>query len=68
MLKISFTTRLLKNLVLSMNMAESDKVDFNGGGNYKNKTVKRLPLTPQKLDKATNYLTPNTRLAFTQLR
>ena len=65
MLKTSSTTKLSKNLLLSMDMAEIDEVG-DVGSDRKDKTVKRLP--SKNLNRAMNGPTPNARRAFTQLR
>ena len=49
-----------------MDVAESDEVG-GGGDDCKNGTVKRSPRS-QNLNGGTDYLTPNARQAFTQLR
>ena len=41
---------------------------IGGGGNRKDKTVKRSPLIFKHLNGATGYLTPGAKQAFTQLR
>ena len=66
-LKISSTTRLSKNSLLSINMAKVDKTDVGvGGGEYKDETVGRLP--SKNSNRAIGYLTSDARQAFTQLR
>ena len=55
---------LSKNLLLLINVAECDKVNIVGNsGHYEDKTVKRL--LSKNLNRATGYLTLETRLAFT---
>ena len=49
-------------------MAEDAEVGSIGGGDCKDETVKRSPLTCKNLNGATDYLTLKARLAFTQLR
>ena len=50
-------------------MAEDVEVGSVGyGGNCEDKTVKKLPLISKNLNKAMNYLTPNAKRAFTQLK
>ena len=49
-----------------MNVAEVDEVGVGGGGDRKDKMVGRSP--SKNLNRATGYLTPNARQAFTQLR
>ena len=46
--------------------AEVSSID--GGGDRKDKTIKRLPLTSKNSNGATGYLTPGAKQAFTQLR
>ena len=53
-LRMSFITRLLKNLLLWINVAEIDEIDV-GGGDPKNETVGRS--LSKNSNKATNYLT-----------
>ena len=61
------TTRLAENL--SSLMAEDTEVgSIGGGGDCKDKTVERLPLTSKNSNGATGYLTPGAKQAFTQLR
>ena len=48
-------------------MAESDEVDGGGGGDCENKTVKWSPRSKNS-NRATGYLNPDARQAFTQLR
>ena len=66
MLKIYFIIILLKNLLLKINIAKSNKVIINVGSDYKDKIVKILPLTLKNLDGATNYQTTNVEQVFTQ--
>ena len=47
-------------------MAAVDEIGVGGGGNCEDKTVKKSPL--KNLNRATDYLTPDARQAFTQLR
>ena len=66
MLKISFTTKLLKNSGLFIDVTENGRVCNSIGNNYKDKTVKRLP--SKKSNRTIGYLTLNNRVTFTQLR
>ena len=63
MLRSSFTTRLAKNLLSSIDIAEDDEIDNNHNGNYKDKTVKKL-LLPKNLNRVIGYLTPNAKQIF----
>ena len=65
MLRTSSATRLLKNSLLSMDVAEVDEIGVSGGGDREDETVGK---SPKNLNGATGYLTPNARQAFTQLR
>ena len=57
------TIKLSKNLLLLMDIAESDEIDIDGGGDdCKDKTVKRLLF--QNSNKIVRYLTLKARLAF----
>ena len=49
-----------------MDVAEVDEVGVGGGGDHKDKTVGRSPSKNSK--RATGYLTPDAKQAFTQLR
>ena len=49
-----------------MDVAEVDEVGVGGGGNREDETVGRSP--SKNSNRATGYLIPNTRQAFTQLR
>ena len=53
---------------LSLLVAEDAEVGSIGGGDCKDKTVKRSPLASKNLNRATGYLTLNAKQAFTQLR
>ena len=66
MLRTSSATRLSKNLLLSIDVAEVDEVGVGGGGDCEDETVGRSP--SKNLNGATGYLTPDARRAFTQLR
>ena len=66
MLTTSLATRLLKNLLLSIDVAEVDEVGVGGGGDCKDETVERS--LSKNLNKAIGYLSPDARRAFTQLR
>ena len=50
-----------------MEMAKSNEVGGDSGGDREDKTVKRSPCS-KNLNGATDYLTPDARGAFTQLR
>ena len=65
MLKISFRSRSIKNLLLSIDVVKSDKVSVDSNSNYKHKTVERYLLISKNLNKATNFLTPNAKQVFT---
>ena len=53
-----------KNLLLSINVAKSDKIGIiNGGGDCKNKIVEKSP--SKNFNKAVRYFTLRTRLVFT---
>ena len=58
-------TRSAKNLLLLVNMAEDAEVGVDGG-DREDKMVGRSP--SKNSNKATGYLTPDARQAFTQLR
>ena len=60
------TTQSVKNSSLSI--AEDVEVGSIGGGNHEDETVERSPLTSKNSNRATGYLTPDTKRAFTQLR
>ena len=50
-------------------MAKDAKIGSMGSdGNYKDEIVERSPLTSNNFNRATGYLTPKARLAFTKLR
>ena len=66
MLRTSSATRLSKNLLSSLDVAEVDEVGVGGGGDRKDETVGRSP--SKNSNGATGYLTPDARRAFTQLR
>ena len=65
MLRTSSTIRSLKTLLLLMNVTKSDEIGISGGGDYEDETVKKLPCMPKNLDRVTDYLISNARLAFT---
>ena len=67
MLQTSSTTRSSKILLSSNNVAESDKLCGSGGSDCENRTVEKS-ICSKDLNEATDYLTPDTRQAFTQLR
>ena len=50
-----------------MDVAESDEVGSSSGGDHEDKTVERS-LYSKNSNRATDYLTPNARQAFTKLR
>ena len=50
-----------------MDVAESDKFGSGDSGDCEDKTVKKSPYS-KNLNKAMDYLTPDTRQVFTQLR
>ena len=64
--RTSFSTRLSKNLLSSIDVAEVDEVGIGGSGDCKDETVGKSP--SKTSNGATGYLTPNTRRAFTELR
>ena len=66
MLKTSSATRSLKNLLLSIDMAEVDEFGVDGGGDHKDEAVRKSP--SKNLNGVTGYLTPDARRAFTQLK
>ena len=66
MIKKSFATRLLKNLLLLIDVAEVDEVDVGSGCDCENKIVGRS--SSKNSNRAISYLTSDTRQAFTQLR
>ena len=49
-------------------MAEDAEISSVGGGDRKDETVEKLPLTSKNSNRATDYLTSNAKRAFTQLR
>ena len=49
-------------------MAEDAEVGSVGGGDREDETVKKSPLTSKNSNRATGYLTPDAKQAFTQLR
>ena len=63
MLKTSSATRLSKNLLLSINVAEVNEVGVGDCGDCEDETVRKSPA--QTLNRATGYLTPDARQAFT---
>ena len=64
MLQTSSITKSLKNLLLSMDVAESDKVGGDGDGDCKDGTVEKSPRSKNS-NWATGYLTLNARQVFT---
>ena len=66
MLRTNSATKSSKNLPLSIDVAKIDKVGVDGGCNCKDKTVTRS--LSKNLNKATDYLSLNTKRAFTQWR
>ena len=65
MLRTSSATKLSKNLLLLIDMAEVDKIHVSGS-HCKDKTVERLP--SKNSNEVTGYLTSKARSTFTQLR
>ena len=65
MAKTSSATRSLKNLPLSIDVAEFNEVDI-GGGDCEDETVEKS--LSKNLNRATGYFTPAARSTFTQLR
>ena len=59
MLKTSSAIKLSKNSLLSINVAEVDKIGVVGDGDCEDKMVVKLP--SKNLKGATGYLTPNVR-------
>ena len=51
-----------------MCIAKDAEVITIDGDNHEDEMVERSPLTSKNLNRATGYLTPKARLAFTQLR
>ena len=66
MLRTSSATKSSKNLLLSIDVAKVDEAGISAKGDCEDETVERLP--SKNLNRATGYLTPNARRAFTQLR
>ena len=66
MLKTSFVSRLSKNSLLLIDVAEVDEVDISGTGDCEDGTVQRLLF--KNLNGTTGYLTLDIRQAFIQLR
>ena len=60
------TIKSAKNLSLSV--AENAEFGSIGSGDHEDETVRRLPLTSKNLNGVTDYLTPDSKQAFTQLR
>ena len=61
------TTRSVENLLLSI--AEDTEIgNIGGDGDCEDETVEISQLTSKNLNGVTNYLTPSTKRAFTQLR
>ena len=67
MLRTSSTTKSSKNLLLSINVAESDGGGDGSGDDCEDGTVKKS-LCYKNSNGAIGYLTPNARRAFTKLR
>ena len=63
MLQTSSITRLSKNLLLSMDVAKSDKVSGVVGVDYEDGTVKRSPRSKNS-NRTTGYLTSDARQVF----
>ena len=59
MLKTKFTIRKLKKFLLSIDVAERDKIGIDNSSNYEDDTVKKL--LPKNSNGAMSYLTSNTR-------
>ena len=53
-------------MLLSIDVAEVDKVSIGDGNYYEDKMVGRSP--SKKLNRAIDYLTPDARQTFSQLR
>ena len=66
MLRTSFATKSLNNLLPSIDVAAVDKVNIGDSGDYKDKTVIRS--LSKNLNGAKGYLIRNARRPFTQLR
>ena len=66
MLKTSSATRLSKNLLLSIDVAEVDEVGVGGVSDCENEMVGRSP--SKNSNRAIGYLTSDVRRVFTQLR
>ena len=64
MLTISFTIKLFKRLLLLIDIIESNEIGVSGNADYEDETVKKSLLTPKNLNRAIDYLTPNSRLGF----
>ena len=60
------TTQSAENLLSSI--VEDAEVGSVGGGDCEEEMVKRSPLTSKNSNRATGYLTPGAKQAFTQLR
>ena len=63
MLKIRITTKLLKNLLLSIDILKNDKIGLSGGSNYEYEMVAKS--LSKNSNKAISYLTLNGKQAFT---
>ena len=61
-----FYNQIIKNLLLSMDQTEDDKIDIGICGDYKNKTVERSLLMSKNLNGATSYLISDTKQAFSK--
>ena len=66
MLKTSSANILSKNLLLSINVAKVDEVGIGGDGDSEDTNVRKYLSKNSK--GVIDYLTPDTRQAFTQLR
>ena len=62
MLRMSFTTKSLKNLLLLLDVAEVDEVGVGGDGDRKDETIGRSP--SKNSNRVTDYLTPSVKRAF----
>ena len=65
MFKTIFTTRLWKNLLLSINLARSDNINISHDNDCEDEIVKKSPFIPKYLNKAINYLTLDAKKTFT---
>ena len=63
MLRTTWSAKNLSSLI-----AKNAEVSSIGGGDCEDKTVERSPFISKNSNKAASYLTPEARLAFTQLK